>query len=149
MRKLKMLTCLRVTSSSPWISSAIKGMLSLANSFILVLLRYFVTLKTFKDNSFSSVKLSLKSLKSEAFSTFLLLPANALVLVLDLMTSFVDAHPALFFLLSKENHNKYKMKISVRKRLRLLHWIFLLYIIFENCFIIYVHQYQRYQYQRF
>ena len=72
-----------------------KGMLSLANSFILVLFRYFCTLKTFSDSSFSSVNLSRNNLKSDAFSTFFFFPAKALPIVLDLMTYLVEAHPVL------------------------------------------------------
>ena len=93
--KIIKLTCLKLISSNPWISNAMKGMLSLANSFILVLFRYFWTLKTLSESSLSSVNLSRKSLKSEAFSTFFFLPAKARPICLDLMTYFVLAHPVL------------------------------------------------------
>jgi hypothetical protein len=47
------------------------------------------------ESSLSSVNLSRKSLKSEAFSTFFFLPAKARPICLDLMTYFVLAHPVL------------------------------------------------------
>ena len=68
MWRLKILTCFSVNSSNPWISKPINGMLSLANSSILVLFIYFWTLNIFKEISSSSVNLSLNNLKFEGSS---------------------------------------------------------------------------------